>query len=102
MESNKQTIEFTIPAEAYDEELNLPPGNYKAEVVEVSSTNPVQYQIRHLDISTADKKVSFEEQLILIKDVDADEKNEWIDAHHNSRSATIQSIGEAIAKAFQQ
>lgn len=98
MEPRTATIAFRINEEQYDEELNLPAGEYKAEVREVNSTDPVQYQVYDLDCTAACDKKPFEEQLILMRKENS--ADGWIEAHHNSSSAAVQSIGDAIDKAF--
>lgn len=98
MESKKARIQFTIGEADYDGELNLPAGSYLAEVKEVNSTEPVQYQVLHLDCKEACDKKPFEEQLILMQNESDD--NCWLEAHHNSKSQTVQVIGKAIEKAF--
>lgn len=98
MEPKKARIQFTISEDDYDGELNLPAGNYLADVKEVNSTDPVQYQILHLDCKEACDKKPFEEQLILMQHQNGEKC--WLEAHHNSKSKTIQVIGKAIEQAF--
>ncbi len=104
MESQTLNIRFTISEKEFDEELNLPSGNYEAEVKKVSTTTPVQYQVLNLKCDAPNaESLCYEEQLILMRN--ESENNDhcvWLEAHHNSCSPTIQAIGAAIETAFEE